>query len=65
MSFFSLVQSFLVKLIVFIIISPVIGYVALEIVQNLEKARKLVGKKKWIALSIAGFLIAVLLGWLQ
>ncbi len=58
-------QAFFLKLGVIIILSPLIGYLALEIVSNLEKAKKLQGKKKWMALGTAGFLLAVILGWLQ
>lgn len=58
-------QPSLIKFIVLIILSPLIGYIALEIVLNIEKAKKLQGRKKWVSLAIAGFLIAILLGWIQ
>ncbi len=58
-------QYFLIKIIVIALLSPLIGYVAIEIMQNLQKATKRNGVKRWLSLSIAGFLIAVLLGWLQ
>ena len=55
----------IIKFIVILLLSPLIGLIALQIVENLKKASKLKGIKKGIALAIAGFLIAVLLGWLQ
>lgn len=58
-------KLFLIKFISLIILSPLIGYAILSIVTNLEKARKKTGKEKWIALAIVGFLIGILLGWLQ
>ncbi|MDN3506188.1 MAG: hypothetical protein P0S96_03060 [Simkaniaceae bacterium] len=59
------VKLFAIKFVAILIISPLIGFAALQIVENLKKALKLKGMKKVIALGIAGFLIAVLLGWLQ
>ncbi|NGX59268.1 MAG: hypothetical protein KR126chlam3_00416 [Chlamydiae bacterium] len=58
-------KSVLIKFGVLVLISPLIGFVALQIVENLKKAQKLKGIKKGIALAVAGILIAVLLGWLQ
>ena len=58
-------KKFLVKLGIIILISPLIGSIAFQIVENLKKARSLKGIKKGIALAIVGFLIAILLGWLQ
>ncbi len=58
-------KAFVIKFGVFLLVSPLIGFVALQIIENLSKARKLKGVKKAIALGIAGFLIAILLGWLR
>lgn len=58
-------KTFLIKFGTILLISPLIGFVALQIVENLKKAQKYKGIKKGIALAIAGFLIAILLGWLQ
>lgn len=58
-------KHFAIRFATFLILSPLIGYVALQIVENLKKASKIKGTKKIIALSVAGFLIAILLGWLQ
>lgn len=58
-------KTFAIKFVSIIIFSPLIGYVALQIIENLKKALKLKGMKRAIPLAIAGFLIAVLLGWLQ
>lgn len=58
-------RTFLIKFAGVILISPLIGYAVLQIVLEIEKARKSKGKKKWLALFIIGFAVAVLLGWLQ
>jgi hypothetical protein len=58
-------KAFLLKFVVILLISPLIGYLVLQIVENLNKAKRLKGVKKGIALGVAGFLIAVLLGWLR
>lgn len=58
-------KSVLIKFGVLVLISPLIGFVALQIIENLKKAQKLTGVKKGIALAVAGILIAILLGWLQ
>lgn len=58
-------KAFFIRFAIFLLISPLIGYIALQIMENLKKAQKTKGIKKAVALAIAGFLIAVLLGWLQ
>jgi len=58
-------KIFLIKLGIIFLLSPLIGFAAFQVAENLKKASKIKGLKKWAALSIAGFLIAVLLGWLQ
>lgn len=55
----------LIKFAVILALSPLIGYAALQVVENLKKASKLKGKKKFFALFGAGFLIAVFLDWLK
>lgn len=59
-------KVFLLKFVGLIISTPLLGYGALLIIENIEAAWKSNNrKKKWFALSMAMFALAILLGWLQ
>lgn len=59
------IKQFLLKLVGLIIVSPLVGFIVLDIIKHIEIAKKAKGKKKWLALSIIGILIGILLGWLR
>lgn len=57
-------KVFLIKFAGVLILSPIVGYMVVQIVQWVEKAKKHKGKERWISLFLIGFYVAVLLGWL-
>ncbi|MBM3201235.1 MAG: hypothetical protein FJZ56_02370 [Chlamydiae bacterium] len=57
---------FFLRLIGLLVLSPVIGYLSIRLIESFEKAWKSkVKKKRWIACSFAIFLIAIAAGWFR
>lgn len=59
------IKIFLIKLIGTLLVSPVIGYALIQLVEGYQKAKKQKGIKRLLTLSGMGFVVAVLLGWLK
>ena len=57
---------FLIRLLGLLVLSPIIGYISIRLVESFENAWKSKNKKKrWLACSFAFFVLALMFGWFR